>query len=102
MHLWVGAFSLLVAVVFWLAFRLWTKLFHGTEKKKLVPEFSSYVMAFFHGVSICGIAIWILTAAEEWQDFNAPNTRAQNIALSLSLGYLITVSAAIGPHVNIL
>ena len=102
MHLWVGAFSLLFAVVFWLAFRLWTKLFHGTEKKKLVPEFSSYVMAFFHGVSICGIAIWLLTADEEWQDFNAPNTRAQNIALCLSLGYFITVSAAIGPHVNIL
>lgn len=94
MHVWVGAFSLLFAVVFWAAFRLWTKLFHGTEKHKLVAEFSSYLMAFFHGVSICGIAIWLLTADEEWHNFNSPNTRAQNIALCLSLGYFIAVSAA--------
>ena len=95
MHHWVSAaFTLLFCLVFGASYFVWTKLFHGTEKHKLVPEFSSYLMAGLHGLSICSVALWLLHSHEDWTDFDAPNTHEQNIALCLSLGYFIAVSKA--------
>jgi hypothetical protein len=70
--------------------QLWGKLLLGKKKSKLVPAFSSYLMAGSHGLFISLYALWILTA-DDWHNFNSPNTESQNIALALSLGYFIAV-----------
>lgn len=53
-----------------------------------MPGFSSYLMAGSHGLFISLYALWLLTA-DDWHNFNSPNTESQNIALALSLGYFI-------------
>jgi hypothetical protein len=90
MHLYVLAFTTLFGVIFFLSYKLWAGLLLGKEKSKLVPEFSSYLMAGSHGLFISLYALWLLTA-DDWQNFNSPNTESQNIALALSLGYFIAV-----------
>jgi hypothetical protein len=78
------------AVIFFLSYKLWSRLLLGKEKSKLVPEFSSFLMAGSHGLFISLYAMYLLTA-DDWHNFNSPNTESQNIALALSLGYFLAV-----------
>lgn len=59
-----------------------------------MPGFSSYLMAGSHGLFISLYALWLLTA-DDWHNFNSPNTESQNIALALSLGYFIAVRSTL-------
>lgn len=59
-----------------------------------MPGFSSYIMAGVHGFLISLYALIWLSTADDWHDFNSPNTETQNIALAFSLGYFIAVRSS--------
>ena len=93
-HAWVVAAScFFFAITFRIGFWGWEQMLIGAEKSKLIPEFSSYFMAGFHGIGITAISFYLLSIDDDWHDFNDANTPAQNLALCISLGYFIAVSA---------
>jgi hypothetical protein len=98
MHLYVLASTILFAVIFFMSYKLWSRLLLGKEKSKLVPGFSSYIMAGSHGLLISLYALMWLSTANDWHDFNSPNTETQNIALAVSLGYFTAVSSMCLQH----
>jgi hypothetical protein len=60
------------------------------QEAALVGPLAAATNAGAHGLIATVLATWLL-ATSDWLDFDAANTRAEEMALSMSLGYFVSV-----------
>ena len=84
------AFTAMFSAVFSIARVRWA--LHLREHRHEAPKMAAYTAAGSHGVG-CIVVGGYLLASCAWHDFEGPNQESHNVAMDLSLGYFIAVSA---------